>query len=124
MTDKNHWKPPPELINPAMKELVRMAGKRLLPGPVDGLEVAGFDVLGIRAADVTHFLILSEAGRTFLSWLPEGNRRAMALREALAASGWLLTRPDGTLMLADRPLNGRRYAAVLFVLKKAPKPVR
>ena len=118
MTSVNQWAPPAALIDPAMLDLLQQARAGLLPVPGEFQSEQGVRVLALKVAHVSRCLLLSEPGRTFMQWLPTGNKRPAALREALAASGWLLTRPGGGLLLADRVLSGRRHAAVVFVVDR------
>lgn len=104
------------LIRDAMQAMLKTAKQGDLPGPCQFLTLEGCAVLGIRAADLTRFMLWSEAGRMLWDWLPVGNRRALALRDALAGAGWLVMGPSGrSVLLRDRVIGAKRYAAVLYV---------
>lgn len=103
------------VVRDAMLAMLDLARSGDLPGPAQFMDMLDESVLAIRAAHLLRFVSQSEAGKTLLYWLPEGNRDAMGLRDFLVCAGWLLTDQSGRLVLLDKVIGSRRYAAVLFV---------
>lgn len=103
------------VVSDAMQALLDMARRGELPGTAKFMEFLGESVLCVRSADLMRFIVQSEAGKTLLYWLPEGNRQPAGLRDFLIWAGWILTWKSGHLVQWDRTTEPHGLEECLFV---------